>query len=501
MYKKLIASTVLTGVLTLMSQHSASAATIRPVEDTPVHTNKDVVSMVQHTIQSRNHLKQPIQFSIVKSETDALNYTHYTLHPKHQKHLATDYEIKVHVNPEGHIILMNGDLKISPIQPNNLVKLTQSQALSSAFQNIQLNPNQASNGSDKVVQSNHLIINAKQNKYAYDITLITLKPNPSHWNIQVDAETGTIIEKQNLIEYADQAGTGVGVHNDEKPIRINQSSDGYRLEDVSRPTTLSAYRYDASTGIASLIKDSDTRFDNVTQRAGVDANYYTGQIYDYFKNTFNRNSYDNLGSPITSITNVNQFNGVNTTNNAAWIGDKMIYGDGDNRTYLSFAGAKDIIAHELTHGITQETAQLAYTGQTGALNESFSDVFAYFIDFEDTFIGEDIYKYPASKKALRSLENPTLFNQPAHMNQYLNTTQDSGGVHTNSGIPNKAAYLTTQKLGKAKAEQIYYRALTNYLTSNAQFSDAKRALEQAAYDLYGNSAKQTVTNSWNAVGV
>ena len=105
---------------------------------------------------------------------------------------------------------------------------------------------------------------------------------------------------------------------------------------------------------------------------------------------------------------MNQFENEDNRNNAAWIGDKMIYGDGDNDNYLPFSGAKDVVAHEITHGITQETANLVYENQPGALNESFSDVFAYFIDSDNFLIGEDIYTPNVKGDALRSMSNPCL---------------------------------------------------------------------------------------------
>ncbi|HCU7777653.1 TPA: zinc metalloproteinase aureolysin, partial [Staphylococcus aureus] len=159
-------------------------------------------------------------------------------------------------------------------------------------------------------------------------------------------------------------------------------------------------------------------------------------------------------------THVNNYGGQDNRNNAAWIGDKMIYGDGDGRTFTSLSGANDVVAHELTHGVTQETANLEYKDQSGALNESFSDVFGYFVDDEDFLMGEDVYTPGKEGDALRSMSNPEQFGQPAHMKDYVFTEKDNGGVHTNSGIPNKAAYNVIQAIGKSKSEQIYYRALT-----------------------------------------
>ncbi|POC79603.1 aureolysin, partial [Vibrio vulnificus] len=106
--------------------------------------------------------------------------------------------------------------------------------------------------------------------------------------------------------------------------------------------------------------DKDKEFVDKSQHAAVDANDYAKDVYDYYKNKFGRESYDDKGSPIDSLTHVNQFENEDNRNNAAWIGDKMIYGDGDNDNYLPFSGAKDVVAHEITHGITQETANLVY---------------------------------------------------------------------------------------------------------------------------------------------
>ena len=184
-----------------------------------------------------------------------------------------------------------------------------------------------------------------------------------------------------------------------------------------------------------------------------------------------------------SLAHVNKFQGSDNRNNAAWIGDKMIYGDGDGRTFTALSGANDVVAHEITHGVTQETANLNYRNQSGALNESFSDVFGYFVDDEDFLMGEDVYTPGQNGDAL-SMSNPERFGQPSHMDDYVNTQSDNGGVHTNSGIPNKAAYNTIRSIGKGKAQQIYYRALTEYLSSNSNFSDAKEALYQSALDLY-----------------
>lgn len=123
------------------------------------------------------------------------------------------------------------------------------------------------------------------------------------------------------------------------------------------------------------------------------------------------------------------------------------------------------------------------------------------MDNDDWLLGEDAYTPNIAGDALRSMSNPNQYGQPSHMNQYVYTQSDNGGVHINSGIPNKIAYNIINQLGQAKAEQIYYRALTLYLTSNSNFVNAKYALAQSAYDLYGQSEANTVWYAWYYAGV
>uniref|UniRef100_UPI0005CEB492 M4 family metallopeptidase n=1 Tax=Bacillus cereus TaxID=1396 RepID=UPI0005CEB492 len=154
--------------------------------------------------------------------------------------------------------------------------------------------------------------------------------------------------------------------------------------------------------------------------------------------------------------------------------------------------------------VTQYSAGLEYWGQSGALNESFSDVFGYFLDPDDWDCGEDLFTSQFSGQALRSLSYPEKYGQPSHMNNYQYTYDDNGGVHYNSGIPNKAAYFTINAIGKEKAEQIYYRALTVYLTPTSEFRQARAALLQSALDFdcyYNWGTYHAVANAWNQVGV
>lgn len=471
------------------------------IPSTKVEDKQDAKKALKELPASKNIKKNYSDYSVEKVEKDKQGFTHYTLYPKFNNKLATDQEVKVHVNPQGKIVLINGELDAKNMKPSNSVKISKDEALNQAFKAINIQRSEADFGKDNVVKSSSIVIDGKTQENAYEFEIATLKPKTSNWKVRVDTETGKIIQKEDLTQRAATIGEGKGVLNDRKKININSINDGFSLEDLTHKGKLSAYELIQSTGNTKLFTDKDKVFEANQQKAAVDANFYGAKVYDYYKKTFGRESYDDKGSPINSIVHVNNFQGEDNRNNAAWIGDKMIYGDGDGQTFVELSGADDIVAHEITHGITQETANLKYQGQSGALNESFSDVFGYFVDSDDWLMGEDVYTPNRKGDALRSMSNPTQYNQPEHMNNYVQTSQDNGGVHTNSGIPNKAAYLTIKKLGKSKSEQVYYRALTQYLTSNSNFKDARNALVQSAIDLYGLEDSKKVASSWQQVGI
>ncbi len=220
----------------------------------------------------------------------------------------------------------------------------------------------------------------------------------------------------------------------------------------------------------------------------------TGQTYNYFKNTFGRDSFDNRGATMIAVVR------YGTGHNAFWNGTLTAYGPG-------FA-TRDVVAHEWTHAVTQYTADLIYQDQSGALNESFSDVFGAMVDRDDWLIGEDT---PIG--AIRSLADPPAYGQPDRVSNYVCTSRDNGGVHINSGIPNKVAYLmaeggtfngrTITGIGREATEQIFYRALTASLNDTSTFVDFYNALLAAASALYGGTSAQyqATLNAAQAVGL
>ncbi|MCB9701964.1 MAG: M4 family metallopeptidase [Myxococcales bacterium] len=245
----------------------------------------------------------------------------------------------------------------------------------------------------------------------------------------------------------------------------------------------------------------------------------SGLTYDFYKAKFNRDSYNGSGAQLKSTAHYG-----NNYNNAFWNGSQMVYGDGDGYYFTSLSLSPDIAVHELTHAVTEYSANLVYQDESGALNEAFSDIMASAaqawkaggVSSATWKLAEDVWTPSDPNDAMRYMDDPTADGQSYdyYPTRYTGN-QDNGGVHLNSGIANLAFKLAVTggthprgktnvnvpALGMAKVEQIFYRALTTYLTSYADFEDARNATAQAATDLYGASAASAIHAAWDAVGV
>jgi Zn-dependent metalloprotease len=245
-----------------------------------------------------------------------------------------------------------------------------------------------------------------------------------------------------------------------------------------------------------------------------------GATFEFYLEVFHRNSIDDAGLPLLGTVHYG-----NDYDNAFWNSQQMVFGDGDGSLFNRFTIAIDVIGHELTHGVTEHTAGLNYLGQAGALNESVSDVFGSLIkqyvnkqtaDQADWLIGEGLLAKGVNGVALRSMkepgtayDDPTLGKdpQPDHMSKYVHTTQDSGGVHINSGIPNRAFCLAALEIGGqawVKAGRIWYETLNDsHIKPSSTFKGFAQLTVSNANKLYGaNSAESAaVTKAWKEVGV
>ncbi|MEM9823304.1 MAG: M4 family metallopeptidase [Bacteroidota bacterium] len=285
---------------------------------------------------------------------------------------------------------------------------------------------------------------------------------------------------------------------------IDGSRDMFNAQASNVPSTLVGViaTYDAQniwpTGPGANVLLMASNF-NAWPATAVSAHYNAGIAYEYFKNTFGRNSIKDEGENIVSIINVPDEDG-NDFDNAFWNGAAMFYGNGAQVFNAPLAKALDVAGHEMSHGVVQSTANLAYQNESGALNESFADIFGAMIDRDDWQIGEEVANpqvFPTG--TMRDMANPNnggnpgdFFWQPQTYSERFTGSADNGGVHINSGIPNHAFFLfaNNPNVGRAKAEQVFYKALTDYLVMSSTFVDLRIAVLQAAEDLHGINSSE-----------
>jgi bacillolysin len=406
------------------------------------------------------------ELTVTQIDTDSLGMTHITLHQVYQGVEVYDAQIKMHLSAGNKELMAasNGfvpGIILSSVQP----QVTSDQAVTRAKEML---PTGAVTSGPRLV----IYPGPKQSaESAHLAWLVELKDDaiPAHNMYVVDAIAGEMLDVLNRL------------YDVRTPLRDVLSPQGRSREVYSAnhtqtlPGVLVRTEGQGSTGDA----DADHAYD------------FTGDTYNYYKNTFGRDSYDNNGAALVSTVHY----GSNYMN-AFWNGSQMVYGDG--------LPVKDVTAHELTHAVTEHTANLEYRAQSGALNESFSDIFGVMVDRDDWLIGEEL---PASilggKKAIRDMADPASLGQSAHVQDWVKTCSDDEGVHTNSGIPNKAYYNIATVISKEKAERIFYRALTTYLQPTSSLEDARAAALQSAHDLYGSDSVEykAVQAGFNDVGL
>jgi len=357
--------------------------------------------------------------------------------------------------------------------------------------------------------------------------------------VYVDAHSGRTLLRYSDLRTQGVIGRGTGAWNDVKKMSVEQGTGGYRASDRLRPANIKTYdvnynftawnRYALTD--ASLATDADNDW---ADGSVVDAHAYSGWVYDYFYKRFGRRGLD--GKDLVAVSYVH-FLPFTARNNIAFfdpVNNSMNYGDGDGSTFNVFSSALDVVAHELTHAVTEFTSNLIYLNEPGALNEAFSDIIGTAVEFyhepsgsgrqnSDWLVGEDLFY--GFGRVIRSMSNPGAVGDPDHYSKLCrppvctpNPEGDNGGVHINSGIVNQAFYLLVEGgtnrtsglrvngLGRSRidrAEAIFYRAFTLYLTPTSGFSAARVATIQSARDLFGAGSveEQQVIAAWTAVGV
>jgi Zn-dependent metalloprotease/PKD repeat protein len=359
-----------------------------------------------------------------------------------------------------------------------------------------------------------------EDKTEYELAWeVSIRPNFIEiWRYFISAETGEIIHSyNNTCSDGPVTGTGYDLNNVQRNVQAYLENGTYYMMNMAEPMynqttgegvilTLDANNTSTSNLDYKYITSSDN---NWTSKTAVSAHYNAGRTYEYFNNTFGHNSINGDGGDIISLINVAEDDG-SSMENAFWNGQAAFYGNGGTN-FKPLAGALDVTAHELGHGVISNTANLEYEGQSGAINEGYADIFGSMVDRDDWLIGEDITKTTFSPSgALRNMADPhnmgisgNSYWQPKHVSEMYLGSKDNGGVHINSGIVSYAYYLYATAVTKNKAEKVFYQALDKYLTKTSQFIDLRIAVVQSATDLYGAGAQEVVKagESFDAVGV
>ncbi|MDR0657416.1 MAG: M4 family metallopeptidase [Mediterranea sp.] len=361
---------------------------------------------------------------------------------------------------------------------------------------------------------------------AYKFSVYAHKPMSSNY-VWVDAITGEIVNIESRIFYSNASGTAATRYSGTRIITTDSYNGGFRLKETRMNTPIQTYNmhWGVNFNNATDFVDNDNNwtaaeYNNANRdNAALDAHWGAEMVYDYFKQVHNRNSWDGNGGAIWGYVNANMYGlGLGTSDNAFWSPQdhRMVYGYGTNSPLTTL----DICAHEFAHGVCEATAGLPNSGESGAINESLSDIWAacvenyvnitYGLSKNVWLLGED------TGSASRSLSNPNLFGQP---DTYDTSSWNSNAdAHLNSGVGNFWFFLLSQGgngtndlnnvysvagIGITKAAAIAYKAETSYLTSYANYAQFRNATISAATDLYGvySSEEMAVTNAWHAVGV
>ncbi|MGB3549612.1 MAG: M4 family metallopeptidase [Candidatus Binatus sp.] len=357
-----------------------------------------------------------------------------------------------------------------------------------------------------------------------------LKLSTMYMDYVIDAETGSVVTElprtPSMAAVVETASDGLGRS---RQIRVEAGTKKLLWDSQLNIRTFDFRFADPQVGEKSLPGRDISNPPKPWSPAGVSAHANASAVSEFLRNVLRRNNIDNKGGPMNSSINcvvAAESSDGRQWFNAFWNGTQMVYGQRkDGANLLSLSVDLDVVGHEMFHGVTDHSSRLEYAGQSGALNESYSDIFGVIIA---NFSNADVRKWnwevgeglSPNGKAFRDMKDPERFGQPDHMNKFkaLPNTEagDWGGVHTNSGIHNRAAYLILTAadssgnliLTPQEVAGVFYLALTQQLSRTSQFSDSRRGVLLAAQTLFRNipSAQQStkldaISNGFSEVGI
>lgn len=505
---------------------------IRFREDNFISPEKIIVWMSGYN-KSNAHLG----FSLISSESDQLGYTHCRYQQTYNN-IPVEFAVYIAHSKNGKVVSVNGDAFTKIIGPETF-SISKATALNQATAYIGAekykweianeeafikkethNPDATYYPAAKqvyfpLVQGDHVIL-----RPAYKFDIYAQKPISRSY-VYIDASNGKVLFENKRIHTSNAMGTAHTRYSGTQTITADFYSGTYRLRETGRGNGIQTYNLQMGSDYNSAtdFTDNDNNWDVFIPRldqVATDAHWATEKTYDYFYTKFGRNSIDNNGFALISYVHADLTAfGMPNNINAFWDGTRMTYGDGDSTTFHPLTTV-DICGHEITHGLTENTAGLTGQGEAGALNEGFSDIFGTAIEFyakpstANWTMGEDCGPF------LRNASNPNSTGDP---DTYLGTNWDPNEeVHKNSTVLAYWFYLLTMGgtgtndigshysvagIGMNEASSIAYRTLTHYLTPDCGYAETRYYSILSAVDLFGACTPQVdaVTSAWYAVGV
>ena len=450
------------------------------------------------------------ELKLIRTQTDQLGKVHLRFNQYYQNLPVWNSALTVHMNHDGDVELVDGAYFPTPKKLNANAVVSAAQALLKARHAIP-HGTQAT-----AIDKPRLVIYPDNQQPARLVWEIQLSASlDQHWLILIDAHSGAYILSYNQVNDAATTGTAQDLFGEQQLVNLYQSGSQFFMADTSKPMYQGAspFPIKPENGVIYILDDQNqSQIDsegevqlpdriavasssnrNSWPQDAVSAASSLSATYDYYTQVHSRNSIDGNGGSIFAIVRIG-----NNYRNAFWNGQVLAFGDA-----IPFAGALDVVGHELTHGVIQNTSNLIYLNQSGALNEAFSDILGEAIEAH-TFGQADWVVGGQLGSPLRSLSNPGSLNYsrnrayPATMSEFVNLPPtpegDLGGIHINSSIINHAFYQLAEGLNGAigidQAEQIFYRALVFHLVPRSNFLDARLAVIQSAAEIYGDNSTQ-----------
>ncbi len=504
--------------------------------------NKNEALSAQQLIQNKTlfNLKAEDALQFQQKATDVLDYVHYRYQQTYKSLRVEGAQYILH-EKNGLVEMANGNLITNielSIEPTISIATALQAALShQAAKKYAWEDEQHELTLQQIKGDNHatfypegelVLFNpqfsdkAEDYHLTYKFDVYALEPLSRQW-VYVDAQNGKVLSSLNKMHTCSHSSAS-GETNYSGQVNFLSCFEGgsYHLKN-NLSCDIQVFNANASKSYAPVEVKQSSNFFN-SDPSAVEVFWASKKTYDFFLNAFQLEDegVDNSNLPLHSWVNYGE-----SLNNAYWNGTWLTFGTGDGQNYGPFT-SPDIVAHEITHSITDYSSSLSYYGESGALNESFSDIFGEVIEHHlfgsnDWIVGADIVKQPG-KAGLRSMSNPTdvtmMTQQPdAYEGHYwYEGLGDNQGVHINSGVQNYWFYLLSeggnvtnyfgdyfeiQGIGIENAAKIAYRTLTVYLSENSNYDDARYWSIEAAKNLFGNTSNEVIQTkaAWCAVNL